>query len=103
MVGLLLVERGGCLGVESLSTFATSWVGAEFGRRGGGSATRPTAEALGRASGLWWLGGGAVVRGGLRLMEGVRLRLKDLDFEYGTILVRDGIRLRVQAPKNATG
>ena len=28
--------------------------------------------------------------GGLRLMEGVRLRLKDLDFEYGTILVRDG-------------
>ncbi|MBD5779047.1 integron integrase [Pelagicoccus sp. NFK12] len=28
--------------------------------------------------------------GGLRLMEGVRLRLKDLDLEYGTILVRDG-------------
>ncbi|MDQ8188339.1 integron integrase [Pelagicoccus sp. SDUM812002] len=28
--------------------------------------------------------------GGLRLMEGVRLRLKDLDFEYGTILVRNG-------------
>lgn len=28
--------------------------------------------------------------GGLRLMECVRLRLKDLDFEYGTILVRDG-------------
>lgn len=28
--------------------------------------------------------------GGLRLMECLRLRLKDFDFEYGTILVRDG-------------
>ncbi len=27
---------------------------------------------------------------GLRLMEGVRLRVKDLDFEYHTITVRDG-------------
>jgi integron integrase len=28
--------------------------------------------------------------GGLRLMECVRLRVKDLDFEYGQIIVRDG-------------
>ena len=37
-----------------------------------------------------WLMGSLLYGGGLRLLECVRLRVKDLDFEYHQILVRDG-------------
>ncbi|MBC2607430.1 integron integrase [Pelagicoccus albus] len=45
---------------------------------------------LGAMSGDCRLAAEVMYGGGLRLMEVLRLRLKDLDFEYGTILIRDG-------------
>ncbi|HEX8190437.1 MAG TPA: phage integrase N-terminal SAM-like domain-containing protein [Pyrinomonadaceae bacterium] len=41
-------------------------------------------------SGTYVLTAGLLYGSGLRLMEAVRLRVKDLDFEYMEILVRDG-------------
>jgi integron integrase len=41
-------------------------------------------------SGSHWLMGGLLYGSGLRLMECIRLRVKDIDFERGEILVRDG-------------
>ena len=40
--------------------------------------------------GIRWLQGAMLYGGGLRLLECLRLRVKDLDFERGEILVREG-------------
>lgn len=40
--------------------------------------------------GTHWLIGGLLYGSGLRLMECLRLRVKDLDFTYGQLTVRDG-------------
>ncbi len=45
---------------------------------------------LARLSGSYGLIAGLLYGAGLRLMEAVRLRVKDLDFEYMEMLVRDG-------------
>ena len=53
--------------------------------------TRQEAERLlGSLSGSYALIAGLLYGSGLRLMEAVRLRVKDLNFEYAEILVRDG-------------
>ncbi|HVF09861.1 MAG TPA: integron integrase [Abditibacteriaceae bacterium] len=45
---------------------------------------------LGRMSGTHHLMARLLYGSGLRLMECVRLRVKDIDFEYGHVVVRDG-------------
>lgn len=45
---------------------------------------------LGRMSGRDWLMAGLMYGAGLRVTECLQLRVKDLDFGYGQILVRDG-------------
>jgi integron integrase len=45
---------------------------------------------LGELTGLHWLMGSLLYGTGMRLMECVRLRVKDVDFERGEILVRQG-------------
>ena len=45
---------------------------------------------LARLAGTYGLIAGLLYGSGLRLMEAVRLRVKDLDFDYMEILVRDG-------------
>ena len=45
---------------------------------------------LGELTGLHWLMGSLLYGTGMRLMECVRLRAKDVDFERGEILVRQG-------------
>ena len=45
---------------------------------------------LARLSGTYGLIAELLYGSGLRLMEAVRLRVKDFDFEYMEILVRDG-------------
>lgn len=45
---------------------------------------------LSRMSGTYWLMASLLYGSGLRLMECVRLRVKDLDFGYGQVMVRDG-------------
>jgi integron integrase len=45
---------------------------------------------LGQLEGTKWLMGSLLYGSGLRLMECLRLRVKDIDFGYGQILVRDG-------------
>lgn len=53
--------------------------------------TRAEATALvSHLSGTYKLIAGLLYGSGLRLMEALRLRVKDLDFEYAEILVRDG-------------
>lgn len=53
--------------------------------------TRAEASALlSHLSGTYKLVAGLLYGSGLRLMEALRLRVKDLDFEYAEILVRDG-------------
>jgi integrase len=47
-------------------------------------------KLLGRLEGTYWLIGGLLYGSGLRLMECLRLRVKDIDFTYGQIIVRDG-------------
>ncbi|MHB1229288.1 MAG: phage integrase N-terminal SAM-like domain-containing protein [Halothiobacillus sp.] len=50
-----------------------------------------TREAvLSRLSGTHWLIASLLYGAGLRIMEGVRLRVKDVDFVHKEILVRDG-------------
>lgn len=46
-------------------------------------------EVLARLEGIHWLMAGLLYGSGLRLLECVRLRIKDIDFGYGQILVRD--------------
>ena len=48
------------------------------------------AQVLRRLSGISWIMGTLLYGAGLRLMECVRLRVKDLDFAYNQIVVRDG-------------
>ena len=45
---------------------------------------------LAQLNGTHWLMAGLLYRSGLRLMECLRLRVKDVDFAYRQILVRDG-------------
>ena len=45
---------------------------------------------LANLEGTHWLLAGLLYGSGLRLMECLRLRVKDLDFTYGQIMVRDG-------------
>jgi integrase len=45
---------------------------------------------LSHLTGTYWLIGGLLYGSGLRLMEALRLRVKDLDFEYQQITVRAG-------------
>jgi len=48
------------------------------------------ARVLGRLRGVVWLMASLMYGGGLRLLECVELRVKDLHFERGEVLVRDG-------------
>lgn len=53
--------------------------------------TREEAQAvLARLSGTHWLIGSLLYGAGLRIMECLRLRVKDVDFARGELLVRDG-------------
>lgn len=45
---------------------------------------------LAHLEGLHWLLAGLLYGSGLRLMECLRLRVKDIDFTYGQVTVRDG-------------
>jgi integrase len=51
---------------------------------------REVEKLLAQLSGSYGLIAGLLYGAGLRLMEAVRLRVKDVDFEYVEILVRDG-------------
>jgi integron integrase len=51
---------------------------------------REVAEVLKRLKGLYWLLGCLLYGSGLRLMEALRLRVMDLDFERRAVFVRDG-------------
>jgi hypothetical protein len=48
------------------------------------------ASVLQKLKGVYWLIGCLQYGSGLRLLESLRLRVKDLDFEHRAILVRDG-------------
>lgn len=45
---------------------------------------------LARLDGTRWLAASLLYSAGLRLLEGLRLRVKDVDFERREIVVRDG-------------
>ena len=49
-----------------------------------------TRALLAQLSGVYWLVGTLLYGGGLRLMECLRLRVQDLDFDRGQIMVRNG-------------
>ncbi len=49
-----------------------------------------TARLSDYLKGIHWLMAGLLYGGGLRLMECVRLRVKDIDFQQAQILIRDG-------------
>ena len=51
---------------------------------------REVKEVLDQMSGVYKLMAGLLYGSGMRLMECVRLRVKDVDFERGEILIRDG-------------
>ena len=51
---------------------------------------REVRDLLGRLRGTTWLMASLLYGSGLRLLECARLRVKDVDFERGEILVRDG-------------
>jgi integrase len=53
---------------------------------------------LAAMSGTKWLMASLLYGGGLRLRECLKLRVKDLDFEYRQILVRDGNGRGVTSP-----
>lgn len=58
--------------------------------------TEPEVQAvLALLSGTWQLLGHLLYGSGLRLMEGVRLRVKDVDFSQREILVREGKSSRI--------
>jgi integron integrase len=52
--------------------------------------TAEVASILQKLKGIYWLVGCLQYGSGLRLLESVRLRVKDLDFDHRAILVRDG-------------
>ena len=47
-------------------------------------------EVLGRLEGTWWLMGMLLYGSGLRQIECLRLRVKDVDLKRGEVMVRDG-------------
>ncbi len=47
-------------------------------------------SVLGQLHGVHWIIGGLLYGSGLRLLECLRLRVKDLDFHYKTITIREG-------------
>ena len=47
-------------------------------------------SVLSALDGLYWMTGHILYGAGLRIMECVRLRVKDIDFEMSQITVRDG-------------
>lgn len=49
-----------------------------------------TKRILANLEGTQWLIGALLYGSGLRLMECLRLRVKDIDFTYGQVVVRDG-------------
>src|SRR6266545_4633542 len=49
-----------------------------------------TKRIIGQLEGTHWLIAGLLYGSGLRLMESLRLRVKDIDFTYGQVIVRDG-------------
>jgi integron integrase len=49
-----------------------------------------TRALLAQLSGVYWLIGTLLYGGGLRLMECLRLRVQDLDFDRGQVMVRNG-------------
>jgi integron integrase len=49
-----------------------------------------TKRILAQLEGTYWLAAGLLYGSGLRLMECLRLRVKDLDFTYAQLVVRDG-------------
>src|SRR5437016_5220316 len=49
-----------------------------------------TERIMANLEGVYWLIGALLYGSGLRLMECLRLRVKDLDFTYGQVTVRDG-------------
>src|SRR5699024_10593333 len=48
------------------------------------------ARILARLAGVYWLVACLQYGSGLRLLESVRLRVKDIDFRHRALLVRDG-------------
>ena len=51
-----------------------------------------------RLKGNHWLVGCLLYGSGLRLMEGVRLRVKDIDFGHGALVIRNATLLNVTIP-----
>lgn len=51
---------------------------------------RETRALLAQLSGVYWLFGNLLYGNGLRLLECLRLRVHDIDFDRGQVLVRDG-------------
>jgi len=51
---------------------------------------KEVAALLGELHGIHWLMGSLLYGTGMRLMECVRLRVKDVDFEHGEIVIRQG-------------
>src|SRR5437588_10407979 len=49
-----------------------------------------TKRIFANLEGTQWLIAGLLYGSGLRLMECLRLRVKDIDFSYGQVIVRDG-------------
>lgn len=52
--------------------------------------TTEVASLLAELHGTYWLMGSLLYGTGMRLMECIRLRVKDVDFEHGEIVVRQG-------------
>jgi integrase len=51
---------------------------------------RETTELLAGLQGVWWLLGAILYGSGLRVIECLRLRVKDLEFERRELIVREG-------------
>jgi hypothetical protein len=56
------------------------------------------AKVLRQLSGVPWIMGTLLYGSGLRLLECLRLRVKDLDFAYNQIVVRDGKGRKIASP-----
>jgi integrase len=52
--------------------------------------TREVRNVFANLDGIYWIMGNILYGAGLRLMECIRLRVKDIDFDYQQITVRDG-------------
>ncbi len=89
------------LALTSLVFFFSEVLGRPLGDMGFARAKRPkrlpvvltkneVRQLLSQMTGVYALMAGLMYGTGMRLMECVRLRVKDIDFDYGTITVRDG-------------